>query len=34
MLQWNARLFVVVALVIMVAAMFGAEFGDCVQFGW
>jgi hypothetical protein len=34
MLQWNARLFVVVALVIMVAAMFGAEFGDSVQFGW
>jgi hypothetical protein len=34
MLQWNARLFVVLALVVMVAAMLGCELGDSVQFGW
>lgn len=34
MLQWNARLFVVLALVVMVAAVFGFGFGDEVQFGW
>jgi hypothetical protein len=34
MLQWNARLFVVLALVVMVAAMFGFEFGGGSQLGW
>ena len=35
MLQWNARLFVVLVLVVVVAAMLGAfEFGGEVQFGW
>lgn len=35
MLQWNARLFVVLALVVLVAAMVGyGGFGDGIQFGW
>jgi hypothetical protein len=35
MLQWNARLFAVLVLVVMVAAMFGSYgFGGVVQFGW
>ena len=34
MLQWNARLFVALALVIMVAAMLGMSFGDGIQLGW
>jgi hypothetical protein len=34
MLQWNTRLFVALALAIMVAAMFGMSFGDAVQLGW
>jgi hypothetical protein len=35
MLQWNARLFAVLALVVMVAALVG-EFGDVggFNFGW
>jgi hypothetical protein len=33
MLQWNARLFVVVALAVMVATVFGCSLGD-FQFGW
>ena len=34
MLQWNSRLFVVLALVVMVAAMFGMASGDEIQLGW
>jgi hypothetical protein len=35
MLQWNARLFAVLTLVVMVAAMVG-EFGEAggFNFGW
>lgn len=34
MLQWNARLFAVLALVIMVAAMIGCGLGGGAQLGW
>jgi len=34
MLQWNARLFFVLALVVAVAAVFGMSSGDEIQFGW
>ena len=36
MLQWNARLFAVLVLVVMVAAMLGCFelIGGEVQFGW
>jgi hypothetical protein len=34
MLQWNARLFVVLAFAVMVAAMIGCGLGDGVQLGW
>jgi hypothetical protein len=35
MLQWNTRLFVVVALTIAVAAVMAiADYGEWLQFGW
>jgi hypothetical protein len=36
MLQWNVRLFAVLVLVVMVAAMLGSfeVLGGEVQFGW
>jgi hypothetical protein len=34
MLQWNTRLLVVLALVVMVAAMVGGFGWEALQFGW
>ena len=34
MLQWYARLFAVLALVVMLAVVFGMASGDEIQLGW